>query len=774
LLVVLLGDGEDAEDEEGGEDDLVEEGVGGGDGEARMGEEDAGGASVGAGEVGGARSIERYLSMAKTGLGKSVRLVVLMTLSAIGVARVEAQAGMQTVTLRGDAGGKRFDGIGIVNGGGATSVLLKDYPEPQRSQILDMVYKPKFGASVSALLVEIPGDGNSTQGSMPSHMHTRDDLDYSRGYMWWVLQEAKKRNPKLSLDGTGWSAPGWVGNGNFWSQDGADYYVSWLKGLRSVYGLEFDAIGCRNEKGTSYDFAEKLRATLDRDGFEKVKLHCFDNWPDDKFDFAKDMLTDEKLRSAIDILSAHTLVTMPAEKAAQARELAAKLGKPIWNTEEHVYKKGFDDEISIVEAFNENYIKIGATKVVNWYDIAGLYAMEPYSETPSMLLARTPWSGSYQVREALWGYAHYGQFTEIGWEYLNGGSGVLAGGGDFVTLKSPAKDYSVILQTKGAKAAQTVRFAVGKGLSEKALCVWRSDAKEQFVRQADVKVEAGGFTVTLEPDSIYSISTTRGQRKGTFEDVPAAKAFPMPYYETFEEYASPKQWGEMPRYTADIAGSFELAERPDGKGEALRQVVAERANSWAPEWQPYTILGDDQWTDYEVSADVYLNVGDSAGVMGRVNDVGYGYGSIPKGYLLELGDDGRCRLVVVRGAKSAEPTGDAEQQALLRAKKDYNEGGEKELGVVTVADVGAKSWHRLTLRFEGTTITGLVDGKQVLSATDAMYGRGKAGLLAGAGKTRVSTPYFDDVLIRRVGDALPEATPALTGQMPMYGAAVVK
>jgi hypothetical protein len=25
-----------------------------------------------------------------------------------------------------------------------------------------------------------------------------------------------------------------------------------------------------------------------------------------------------------------------------------------------------------------------------------------------MVLARSPWSGNYQVREALWGYAHYG------------------------------------------------------------------------------------------------------------------------------------------------------------------------------------------------------------------------------------------------------------------------------------------------------------------------------------------------------------------------------
>ena len=43
----------------------------------------------------------------------------------------------QTITINGTAGGKTFDGVGAVSGGGATSVLLKDYVEPQRSQILD-------------------------------------------------------------------------------------------------------------------------------------------------------------------------------------------------------------------------------------------------------------------------------------------------------------------------------------------------------------------------------------------------------------------------------------------------------------------------------------------------------------------------------------------------------------------------------------------------------------------------------------------------------------
>ena len=84
-----------------------------------------------------------------------ITLLLIICYSSISVAQ-------QTIQLSGKSQGKRFDGIGVVNGGGATSVLLKDYPEQQRNEIMDMVYKPMFGGSVSSLLVEIPGDGNCT------------------------------------------------------------------------------------------------------------------------------------------------------------------------------------------------------------------------------------------------------------------------------------------------------------------------------------------------------------------------------------------------------------------------------------------------------------------------------------------------------------------------------------------------------------------------------------------------------------------------------------
>lgn len=49
-----------------------------------------------------------------------------------------------------------FEGIGGLSAG-ASSRLLYDYPEPQRSDILDLLFKPFEGASLDILKVEIGG-----------------------------------------------------------------------------------------------------------------------------------------------------------------------------------------------------------------------------------------------------------------------------------------------------------------------------------------------------------------------------------------------------------------------------------------------------------------------------------------------------------------------------------------------------------------------------------------------------------------------------------------
>ncbi|MGD0464697.1 MAG: galactosylceramidase [Tepidisphaeraceae bacterium] len=655
--------------------------------------------------------------------------------------------------MDGGAGGKRFDGIGAVSGGGATTVLLKDYPEPQRSEVLDMLFKPKFGASMSTLYVEVPGDGNSTQGTEPSHEHARGDVNFGRGYEWWLMREAKKRNPGLSLDACAWSCPGWVGNGQFWSQDMCDYYVSWIKGLKSTYGLDLDAIGCRNERGSVEPFLKMFRRTLNANGLGGVKIHAFDGNGPRKWDWCDDLATDAELRDSVDIISNHTMSSVPTP--VEVKELADRLGKPIWNTEEHIYSDAehnygddFDCAIGAVHQFNENYISSGVTKIVNWYLVGSMYGVEPYAEQPATMMADSPWSGHFRIKPILWSYAHYGQFSGIGWEYLNGACGHLAGGGTFVTLKSPQRDYSIVAETHGADGAQKVTFDVSGALSPHALCVWCTNQQEQFVRHADIVPAKGEFSIVLAPESIYSISTTTGQQKGSFEDLPASKPFPFPYRENFDEYSEPAEWGYLPHYTADICGVFEISERPDGKRKCLRQVLSEKAQSWAPEWKPYTIFGDADWSDYEVSADIFLDSGDWAGVMGRVGNTGNGWDGDPDGYYMRLYADGGC--------------------ALYAADQRIRGSREREVALGSAPHWRWNRWHKVELRFRGSSIVGLVDGVEAVRAEDSRFSRGVAGLITGGEGNDRTTAMFDDVIVKPVGGSDPAPTVFPQDRDPIY------
>jgi hypothetical protein len=66
-----------------------------------------------------------------------------------------------SITLDGSTALHSFNGHGALSAG-ASSRLLWDYPEPQRSEILDYLFKPNFGAEFSILKVEIGGDSQST------------------------------------------------------------------------------------------------------------------------------------------------------------------------------------------------------------------------------------------------------------------------------------------------------------------------------------------------------------------------------------------------------------------------------------------------------------------------------------------------------------------------------------------------------------------------------------------------------------------------------------
>ena len=207
------------------------------------------------------------------------------------------------IVVDGNSGGAVFEGIGALSAG-ASSRLLMDYPEQQRSEILDFLFKPDYGAAFQHLKVEIGGDVNSTDGTEPSHARTREEWEhpkeeyFNRGYEWWLMGEAKKRNPGILLDVLQWGAPEWIGaeavegDGGaaglswenvkkrnarkFYSQDNADYVAGFIKGAKQYHGLDIDFCGIWNETPFDTEWIKLLRKTLDQQGLERVRIIAAD------------------------------------------------------------------------------------------------------------------------------------------------------------------------------------------------------------------------------------------------------------------------------------------------------------------------------------------------------------------------------------------------------------------------------------------------------------------------------------------------------------------
>ncbi|HEV2639893.1 MAG TPA: galactosylceramidase, partial [Actinocrinis sp.] len=470
---------------------------------------------------------------------------VLYTLSAM-----PAQAATlvtTTIAANGTSAGRTFDGIGAISGGGGNSRLLIDYPAAQQSQILDYLFKPDYGASEQILKVEIGGDANSTDGAEPSIEHTSGNVQCNTGYEFWLMEQAKARNPNIKLYGLAWAAPGWIGGGNFWSTDMINYLVSWL-GCAKADGLTINYLGGWNERGYNISWYEQLRTALNNDGYSAVQIVGADS----DWSVANDIASNSAFANAVQIIGTHYPCGGDGGSAdsCPGNSTAENTGKPLWASE-----NGSQDENSgapaLIRSITRGYTDAQMTAYINWPLIAAITPNLPYA-TVGMMTASQPWSGQYTIGEATWATAQVTQFTQPGWKFLNTGSGYLGGSesnGSYVTLKSTNNtDYSTIVETTTAGAAQTVNVNVSGGLSTGTVHVWATDVNSpnpstSLIHTQDITPSNGSYSLTAQPGYIYTLTTTTGQGKGTATS-PASAALALPYTDNYEADAT----GSEPKY----------------------------------------------------------------------------------------------------------------------------------------------------------------------------------------------------------------------------------
>jgi len=609
----------------------------------------------------------------------------------------------KTIKVDGNGSGRIFDGIGAVSAG-SSSRLLIDYADKSRSDILDYLFKPNFGAGFTYLKTEIGGDGNTTCGSEPSFARTREEMEkphYNRGFEYWLMREAANRNSAIELDALEWSMPGWFKG--IWSQDNADYLVKFIQGAKQ-WGLNMKYIsGCWNERDYNRDWiVNTLRPTLDRNGFKDIKINAPEG-AGKAWEISDLLVKDSVFKNTISSISYHYPDSyMWGYRGEEPNPNSVLTDLPLWSGEDFSLPgKSWRNTTYLAKNILKCYIKWKIVKVNMWCPIASMPDISCFSNV-GIMKGTTPWSGNYEVWPTIWAVAHFNQFAKPGWKYIDSGCGELSGDGAYCTYKniSGSNDYSIVVVS--GSDAQKLIFNISD-LPTNKLHVWKSDSKNQFQKQEDITAVNGVITISVDPESIYTITTTTGQQKGV-HDIPKKKAFPLNYTDNFDNYALDRA-PLSPKYFYDNSGAFELT-KSKGDNKYLRQLLVNDITHWIPDECAYTFVAQDtEWAQGQISSDVFVenNAFNGVGYAGIILRGSYDKASqanIPFGYRLNIYKDGIWKL-------------QTKNSTLASGKIDVTK------------------WHNLKLTSKGSNIKAFIDGEMVANVEDDTYSIGAAGYVSG-------------------------------------------
>ena len=696
--------------------------------------------------------------MTINGARKTYRAAVLALAALVGITLLpatsaEAYFPSTTITVDGSAAGPEFYGVGAISGGGGNSVYLKDYPEPERTDILNYLFSPDYGADLQVLKVEIGGDTNSTDGSEPSIEHSAGSVDCNSGYEWWLMEQAQARNPNIVFYGLQWAAPSWVGGDaitaptagakpgqlqpfhkTLWTQADIDYVMDWMH-CASSHNLKVSYLGGWNESGWDATWYEDLRAALNSAGYAGTQLVAADSFPypmntpkgqASTWNVAKSMHTNPAFDASVGVIGAHDVCGYPTTgNTCTTTALARSMGKPLWASELG-HMDGNTGAADMIRAIINGYDQADLTGFLTWPLVSSMPQILPKSNY-GLVNADQPWNGGYDVNEMTWAIGQFTQFTAPGWHYINGANKNLASSGSFNTLESPNHaDWSLIAQTSNADQAQGITVNIAGGLRHDRVNVWATNLEggpaAAMLREPVITPSGHSFTYTLKPGYVYTFSTlsalnAANTRKGTAVNH-ADGTLGLPYSASLTIPASSAlPVGQMPAYFAPQIGSFQYVPCVGRKGFfCLQQTAVGTPVGWPGAYDtgnPYTLFGSTGagWGNYTVSADVLFPQPGTARLLARVDGRSLRDPAEFDGYEFSLSEHGAWS--VLRDSATGKST------ALASGKLAATPGLDTEIPI--------------SLTVSGKSITARVNGVKVWAGTDSTYVNGMTGIGTGTG-----------------------------------------
>lgn len=603
-----------------------------------------------------------------------------------------------------------FHGFGAVTANNSSRLLLDYKAESPESywEIMNLLFNKKTGSGLCHVKIELGSDVNSSSGTEPSTMRfEEDEADVTRGAGWQFAADAKKINPDITVDMLRWGEPDWVTSYQNVSTDAYfaaryKWYKKTIDAAYETYGIKMDYISAdQNETEASKvnpAWILYLRDHLDQDAkasdvqydYSLIKIVASDELH--SYQLVKFMMgvssftnydgtvgTVEKLRDAIDVVSAHyesNLGYSDTTIHGYYDTLCTVYGKEIWLSEDSPTTVNSDLAFTVDGS--------GLTGTNGALDIANRFINGQYQSYESMdqlqptvaayydgtkyfpkqtITANTPWSGDYNINISTWIVAHFMQFIDEGWRFIEGacyGDGTETSNcilsdtstdnymtcadvgetdstGNFSTVMtndtSTARYYKItvknlakagsdlnIWETVGAQSdAEVYNANYYKNIGTYSVDN-PSSSKYQMTDNADGSYS---FHLVVKPYSMVTITSEldRGSRDVVIGAVDANNSasdsiLSLSYADDFEYANYPNDYlknrGGTPRYTTDQGGAFEVATSSDAThGNILEQQMT--YDIIPTDWrymstqEPFTLLGDDKWKDYSVSIDFNLD-----------------------------------------------------------------------------------------------------------------------------------------------------------------------
>lgn len=673
--------------------------------------------------------------------------------------------------------GTVYRGLGVVTGNNS-SRLLMDYKTQNPDaywEIMNLLFKPDYGAGLTHIKIEFGTDVNSSSGTEPSIMRSADEpADVTRGAGFMFADDALSINPDITVDLLRWGEPKWVTDAFSESEEkGFEARYKWYKaaidGAYDKYGMKFTHISADMNEADKVDtdwiiyLADRLNNESDqRYDYSMIKIVASDEIGSWKI--ADEMMTNETLREAVDILAEH----YNTWASDNAKALNKTYGKEVWYTEgvasTNIAKlavtssgsgiNGANGALDVCNRIINGYYNGKMTMYEYQPAVAAYYSGAKYFPK-SLLNAQTPWSGYYEADCGIWTSAHFTHFAQNGWRYIDSacfGDGkenhlISETTNNYMTVTdTETGDYSVIICNDSEEQRNYTFTLENMKKADAPVTIWETRGPDEsqaydanYFKSIGTYLPAEtdgkyAYSIEVKPYSIVTVTTLDKTADVSvyncgYEDIP----LDINYTDNFDypdEFLSER--GNAPLYTTDYGGAFEVAEVDGNK--VLMQMI--NADNKPTNWRfrgtpnPITSLGDDRWSNY--SAEIEFKLADNA----SDNYIAFGVRyltaeldswSAENGYSMRVYPDGRWEL-------------------------------KKNVSVVdkgTISAFDSAAWHTVKITAAENHISADIDGTE-LTAFDDESGFANSGRVSiGSG---LYNNIFDNMKISSVDGYKPTVT----------------